>query len=431
MSTASAPSDVKAAAAKLVIVGLWVVVIEAEKKNPIGNAWGLSRKDIQEINRLLTRFRGSGLGVCLGPERGPGGKWLVDLEGDGDQADETLAGWFGGEVIRTATWSSARGNHYLFLVDGERLLNLLSACKAVEGKGPGKVGAYHLESLPGLEIRCGGYKEDRTVKQVQSVIPPTRGTDGKPRQWIEEPEIIAELPDAAYAFLEAQAEGIREREAIASEPTNGHGAHLAGDSSWPNTRVEDLGRNREKAYTKGALRKIVDEFKSQIEGNRHAYILEKSNVMASMVKTGWISEQECLDAFKAGAIANGMGQDRFPEIEELWRSVLGRVQPHDPLPHNRESLDAKLVKRMRTDLGNGERLVARHGTDFRYCHPWKKPLVWDGARWSIDQTATSFARPSTPSGRSMPRPPRSPATMNARRISNGDGSPRAATGSQP
>jgi putative DNA primase/helicase len=59
---------------------------------------------------------------------------------------------------------------------------------------------------------------------------------------------------------------------------------------------------------------------------------------------------------------------------------------------NRESLDAKLAKRMHTDLGNGERLVARHGTNFRYCHPWKKPLVWDGARWSIDQTAMMFRK---------------------------------------
>ncbi len=37
-----------------------------------------------------------------------------------------------------------------------------------------------------------------------------------------------------------------------------------------------------------------------------------------------------------------------------------------------------------TDLGNAERLVARHGDDLRYCHPWRKWLAWDGKRWSID-----------------------------------------------
>jgi len=40
-----------------------------------------------------------------------------------------------------------------------------------------------------------------------------------------------------------------------------------------------------------------------------------------------------------------------------------------------------------TDLGNARRLVARHGNDLRYCHPWRKWLVWDTKRWKIDDTA--------------------------------------------
>lgn len=39
-----------------------------------------------------------------------------------------------------------------------------------------------------------------------------------------------------------------------------------------------------------------------------------------------------------------------------------------------------------TDLGNAERLVARHGQDLRYCHNWGKWLVWDGRRFAIDET---------------------------------------------
>ena len=39
-----------------------------------------------------------------------------------------------------------------------------------------------------------------------------------------------------------------------------------------------------------------------------------------------------------------------------------------------------------TDLGNAERLVARHGDDLRYCHPWRKWLAWDGRRWAVDAT---------------------------------------------
>ncbi len=40
-----------------------------------------------------------------------------------------------------------------------------------------------------------------------------------------------------------------------------------------------------------------------------------------------------------------------------------------------------------TDTGNAERLVAQHGYNLRYCHPWQKWLVWDGKRWRIDQSA--------------------------------------------
>jgi putative DNA primase/helicase len=39
-----------------------------------------------------------------------------------------------------------------------------------------------------------------------------------------------------------------------------------------------------------------------------------------------------------------------------------------------------------TDLGNAERLVARFRDDIRYCPPRRKWLVWDGKRWSWDET---------------------------------------------
>lgn len=37
-----------------------------------------------------------------------------------------------------------------------------------------------------------------------------------------------------------------------------------------------------------------------------------------------------------------------------------------------------------TDLGNAKRLVSLHGNIIRYCFAWKKWLIWDGKRWSID-----------------------------------------------
>ena len=56
------------------------------------------------------------------------------------------------------------------------------------------------------------------------------------------------------------------------------------------------------------------------------------------------------------------------------------------------TLDETLSHYPRTDLGNAERLVARHGGALRYCHPWKSWLAWDGRRWHPDDTAEARRR---------------------------------------
>ena len=39
-----------------------------------------------------------------------------------------------------------------------------------------------------------------------------------------------------------------------------------------------------------------------------------------------------------------------------------------------------------SDLGNSERLVARHSHCLRYCYPWRKWLFFNGRHWAIDDT---------------------------------------------
>ncbi len=45
-----------------------------------------------------------------------------------------------------------------------------------------------------------------------------------------------------------------------------------------------------------------------------------------------------------------------------------------------------------TDLGNARRLVATHGGDLRYCHPWGKWFAWDGRRWRLDDSGEVVRR---------------------------------------
>jgi P4 family phage/plasmid primase-like protien len=47
------------------------------------------------------------------------------------------------------------------------------------------------------------------------------------------------------------------------------------------------------------------------------------------------------------------------------------------------------IKYRWSDLGNAERLVAAHGHDLRYCHPFGKWFVWDGRCWANDKTGAT------------------------------------------
>jgi hypothetical protein len=189
-----------------------------EGKEPIGKAWGAERWTPERLKGVFQRYPDAGGGICLGPERGPGKSWLADIEGDGDPEEtaKSLGFLFGGAAPDTMGWSSTRGGHSIFTVDGERLLGLLEAAGGQERAGR-KVGTWHLDVLPGLEIRVGGAKPTGEIKQCQSVCPPTGGTDGQPRVWNATREPVA-LPEAAYEFLEGIADALEERRAIMGEP---------------------------------------------------------------------------------------------------------------------------------------------------------------------------------------------------------------------
>ena len=45
-----------------------------------------------------------------------------------------------------------------------------------------------------------------------------------------------------------------------------------------------------------------------------------------------------------------------------------------------------------TDRGNAIRLVREFGQVMRYCHPWRKWLVWEDGRWEIDRRGTPALR---------------------------------------
>jgi len=214
----------------------------ASGKEPIGAAWGADRWSYDKLHQRFRTNPGAGVGVCLGPGRAPRGEWLIDLEGDGENAGESLYALLRGKEVATAGWSSTRGGHNLFTADGERLLALLAKCRAEALKGEGKVGVLKLAELPDLELRIGGYHPNGNVKQTQSVVPPTVGTDGKPRKWSGALDVAA-LPEAAYAFLEAIAE---------QHPSKAGANHAAGNGNVLPPSIANQATHEGNGFTHGS-----------------------------------------------------------------------------------------------------------------------------------------------------------------------------------
>ena len=389
--------SVKATAARLVILGLWIVAIHPNEKRPIGEGWGLTKKDIGELNRLLDLFPGAGLGVGLGPGRGPDGLWLIDIEGDGPLAEESFLRLVGEEVISTMGWKSRRGRHRLFVVDGERLLELLGKAGASQESGLSS-GVFKLASLPGLEFRVGGRLAGNVAKQLQSVCPPT-ATDGVAREW-EGGDSIAELPEAAYEALE----GIAERLAIQaadSEPANHEGNGEADHDAWEMRVPEHPG------YRTMTLHQRVVLYLAEVEPAISGQGGHKTTIRAAAypVRFGIDEPDEVFrllwDHYNSRCQPPWSEKELRHKAEEACRLEKRRDLVNLDFPSGSksdgqaggkvkasENLDVTLSRYPRTDLGNAERLIARHGRSLRYCHPWSKWMVWDGKRWKVDDTAT-------------------------------------------
>jgi P4 family phage/plasmid primase-like protien len=367
-------------ALRLLKAGYWPIAIHPPGKNgkrPIGKDWGLTRWTAAKLRQTYAYNPRAGVGICFGPGRSPSGGWLIDIEGDGPEANQCRVSLLEGEVLDTIGWTSARGGHDIFEADGERLLEALASAGATESKELGKAGVWHLDTLPGLEFRVGGYKADgKTIKQVQSVVPPTIGTDGKPRQW-DGSDTLASLPESAYVFLEGLA-----------------GNHEAPSNQESPRGAESGSREPRERYVTAALTDECKRIESAPEGTRNRILNNAAFKLGQLVGANAFDRRETERSLLDAARRSGLG-DR--EALATIRSGLdaGVMQPRDLSgvgtgrngPGPPPSVNGEPPPFPCTDTGNAERMVAWHGKSIRYCHPWTKWLHFDGRRWAPDDTA--------------------------------------------
>jgi hypothetical protein len=139
----------------------WHVLPVRGKVPAGGSAWqNATTNDPDQVASVLVDC--DGVGVQLGPKSG-----IVDVECDSEEAYDNLLRLMGGEVPQGVSFSSSRGNHYLFKWSPDFPFD-----KAVA-------------KVDGIEFRIG------THKACQSVFPPSPG-----REWIVSPEAteVGEFP---------------------------------------------------------------------------------------------------------------------------------------------------------------------------------------------------------------------------------------------
>jgi hypothetical protein len=336
-----AGADARHAALKLASLGFWPVVIYpkgrviktknstklASGKEPIGYSWGMQRATAAQINQLFAEFLGAGVGICFGPGRAPEGGWLIDVEGDGPLAESSRAKLLGAEPPATAGWASIRGGHGLMIIHDETRMLGIQAALGRSGVIKDKKGE---SNLPGLEIRCGGvYRTGRAI-QLQSVCPPTPGTDGAAREWASF-ETIQPVPEQFYLTLEGLAAAKAAKQAAAVIPVaNGHSS--VWDASLDICDIAELEGKRTWFLKK--LHGLAENVRNEPEGGRHNTLRESGRTLGGYLanpiveKFALLNEAEVVAALRVAGINSGL------DLEDVNATVaygIGKGK-EEPLP---------------------------------------------------------------------------------------------------
>jgi putative DNA primase/helicase len=109
---------------------------------------------------------------------------------------------------------------------------------------------------------------------------------------------------------------------------------------------------------------------------RGAKINESLNGLAKSVKIVSLpGVKDVSDFFAAGF--------SFEEFQTFVEATPFEAPPPEPEPTT-DTVD--LTHQSLSDYGNGQRLIAVHGKDARFCPPFESWFLWDSKRWKLDES---------------------------------------------
>ena len=322
----------------LLVKGFWPVAIypkgairdgrdPSEGKDPIGAKWGVERWTLERANTAFNRFRtigaGPGVGICLGPARGPTGRGWRTWKATARKPRNHGPSYSGARRSPPSAGHQPGAFTGPLSLDAERIKDLLPRLKSWESRDQNQSGVYKSDQLPGLELRLGGYKSGGEPKQLQSVVPPTLGTDGQPRVWVG-PSTVADAPEQFYMALERLASEPKPKPSLFSGTARGPSLVVTAIGS-PD---EDREARRITNYVTMALADEAAKVAGTPIGHRHDAMRAASMNMAGLIKGANFPEDVCRRVLAEAADACGLPQgDAIELIKRRWRRPSRRDWP--------------------------------------------------------------------------------------------------------
>jgi hypothetical protein len=327
-----------AEAKRMYDLGFWVIPIRArgerypqngtiataKGKEPFRMAWGTERWAWDDVEKEIRAIPGRGFGIVMGPGRAPGGRWLMDGEGDSPEAETSYLKLVGEEPVNTMGWFSRRGKHRLLTVDGERFLALLADSGGAGKKG--EPGVFHHPMFPGLELRISGTNQQGKIKQVQSVAAPCLGEDGEPRIWLPCQD-LAELPDRAYVTLEDIAEHLAMR--VVDDDQHHESNGKADPSLWSDVVVREkdsTGTTPQHAWFRDALADEAAAVASTPKGGRRNRLRDAAYTLGGQLHHGYLDEYQVVRALTEAGAKSGLDPGRVKETVDDGLTA-GKAKP--------------------------------------------------------------------------------------------------------
>jgi putative DNA primase/helicase len=140
-------------------------------------------------------------------------------------------------------------------------------------------------------------------------------------------------------------------------------------------------------YVRTAFEDEISKVRNAILGSRNDQLFKSAAALKELCNSNWaspyISEYQVEAALLTAT--NLPEKEALATIASAFKTATGaREKPKNNTPFVSKRTTTPTFHQ--TDLGNAERLVARHGENICYCYHQKSWYVWNGIKWECDKS---------------------------------------------